>query len=587
MDDHEVERRRAHARDHVLGGRLSEAESEFLEILRSRPQHPGALHGLAQVALRAGDGSKAHAALGAALEKAPNDIELILDMARANEARQDVAEAEVFARLAVLIEPSSVDARLALADVLASSGQHIGAVRELLRAYELQPSHALRLRLTQSKLAAGFNVDICPPSANVCHRLGSELEKRGRRVDAADQYRRALAQQPDSVALRIRLAVLHQQWDDLDTAIDLYRRALSREPESAQALCNLGIALHQSQRHTEALDAFDKARRAAPDSPIVRVNRAMLLLLLGHWEEGWAEYEWRWKLPRRRRPAVAPIWDGSVVRHRSLILYPELGMGDTIQMLRYLPLVSGRIDRTTGAKLLLACQQPLTRLISGIPGIELVQPEAEVSPLAFEMPLGSLPRLFKTRSDSVPPQPKTLFVPESSPAAQRVKLLPKPRVGLVWAGGADHLDDATRSMPLAFLRSLVGAADCSIISLQKGRAENELEEIDFSSSITSLSPLLTDMAETAAVIRELDLVISVDTSVAHLAGTLDKPTWLLLPYASEWRWLLGVETTAWYPSMKIFRQRRRGDWPELVDRVSDELRKFFAAAPRNNESAGS
>jgi tetratricopeptide (TPR) repeat protein len=575
MNDLEVERRLAHARDHILGGRLSEAEREFLAILHIHPQHPGALHGLAQVALRAGDSSKAHAALGVALEAAPNDIELILDMARANQAQQDAAEAEVFARLAVMMEPSSVAARLVLADVLSSSGQRIGAIRELLRAHELQPSHAdIRLRLEQSRLATGFEVLLCQPSANVCHRIGSELEKRGRHVDAADQYRRALAQQSDSVAVLIRLAVLHQQWEDLDTAIELYQKALSQEPASAQALCNLGIALQQLQRHTEALDAFDKARRASPDSPIVGINRAMLLLLLGNWEEGWEEYEWRWKLARRRRPAVAPTWDGSVVRHRSLILFAELGMGDTIQMLRYLRLVSERMDPATGARLLLACQQPLRRLISGIPGIELVEPEAETPPLAYEMPLGSLPGLFKTRPDSVPPQPKTLFVPENSLAAERVRLLPKPRVGLVWAGGSDHLNNATRSMPLAFLRSLVAATDCSIISLQKGTAENELKDTDFSSSITSLSHLLSDMAETAAVIRQLDLVISVDTSVAHLAGTLDKPTWLLLPYASEWRWLLGVETTAWYPSMKIFRQHRRGDWPELVDRVSGELRKW-------------
>jgi hypothetical protein len=422
------------------------------------------------------------------------------------------------------------------------------------------------------RLGESWSVEVRPPPAAICYRLGRELEKRKRQVDASERYRAALAQQPDFALAAIDLAVLHQQWGDAETALVLNRQALRHQPDSAQAYHNLGLVLSALGRHEEALEALDAARVLAPDSELVGLNRAQLLLLLGRWEEGWEEYEWRWKLPRRKRQELAARWDGAPLGGRTLVLFSELGMGDTIQMLRYLPLVIGR---GAGGRVLLACQEPLRRLMSRIPGVELLRSTDTVFRVDCEMPLCSLPRLFATRPDAVPPQPALLHVPERSAAAQAVLGLSRPRIGLVWAGNSVHLNDSTRSMPFGFLRPLIDGSDYAFVSLQKGIGERDLERARLSRPMLLLAPLLEDMADTAAAIMELDLIIAVDTAVAHLAATLRKPTWLLLAYVSDWRWLLGRDTTPWYPMMRIFRQRQRGDWPELVERLRVELEALF------------
>jgi len=301
----------------------------------------------------------------------------------------------------------------------------------------------------------------------------------------------------------------------------------------------------------------------------------MLLLLLGRWDEGWKEYEWRWKLKRRARTPLAPPWDGSPLGEHTLLLFSELGLGDNIQMLRYLPPVLQRVSDAT--RILLACPEPLRRLFSRLPRVQLVQAGDPVVKIDYELPLCSLPRIFGTRPDTVPPVFNDLFVPERSSAADALREWPKPRIGLVWAGNPEHLNDANRSMAFGLLHPLINETRYVFVSLQKGAGEAELDRTPPARAVLDLAPELADMADTAAAIAELDLVISVDTGVAHLAGTLNKPVWLMLPFASEWRWLRETESTPWYPSMRIFRQRRRGDWPELVARMRAELGRRFPA----------
>jgi tetratricopeptide (TPR) repeat protein len=510
----------------------------------------------------------------------PAEIQRLQDTARDAQSRRDFERAEIVARLAVLLGPESAAARIVLADVLENTGRAQQAAVELLRALELdadQQAARLKLALLQARTGANLGETPAPLSPTVCFQLGRELASRGRRLDAAQHFRSALAQDPGLAAAAIELAQLLQQWGDLNGAIAFYKQALEVEPRSAQALCNMALALQGQMRHAEAMDAFDEAAAIAPDAAVVHLNRAMLLLLLGRWDDGWAEYEWRWRLPRRLRSQALRRWDGDPLKGRNLVLFSELGMGDTIQMLRYLPLVVARAAADGQGRILLACQAPLRRLLSKIPGVEPLGETQNLSPRDVEMPLSSLPLLFKTRPETVPAQAQadTLVIPEISAAADRVRSTPLPRIGLVWAGNPGHLNDATRSLPLAFLRPLIDGTTATIVSLQKGAAERELQQFATTRPVIALGPLLSDMTDTAAAIHELDLVISVDTAVAHLAATLQRRTWLMLPFASEWRWLLETETTPWYPTMRIFRQRQPGDWADVVERMRQEVARLF------------
>jgi hypothetical protein len=258
---------------------------------------------------------------------------------------------------------------------------------------------------------------------------------------------------------------------------------------------------------------------------------------------------------------------------QTLLLFSELGLGDTIQMLRYLPLVANTVDRAGGGRVLLACPQELRRLLGDLPGIEILHEPDTLPHIDFELPLSSLPRIFGTLPDTVPPQPGGLYSPRESVAAARVRSLEHPRIGIVWAGSPQMLNDATRSMPLEYLAPLAERRGGSLISLQKGAAEQQLDAVPFGARIVRLGPFLHDMADTAAAIREMDLVISVCTAVAHLAATLNTATWLMLGYASEWRWLLERTDTPWYPTMRIFRQDSRGDWPGVVSKIVAALQR--------------
>ena len=222
----------------------------------------------------------------------------------------------------------------------------------------------------------------------------------------------------DLATAAIERGIMHHRHQELEEAIASYRTALQHRPDSAQALCNLGLALGGLLRHEEALAAFEAAQAIAPDAPLVRLNKAQLLLMLGRWQEGWDEYEWRWRLPRRQRAPIAPPLTQLPVGAHTLLLFSELGLGDTIQMLRYLPLVANTVDRAGGGRVLLGCPPSLRRLLGDLPGIEILQEPDPLPNIDCELPLSSLPRIFGTLPDTVPPQPSELFIPRASVAAE-------------------------------------------------------------------------------------------------------------------------------------------------------------------------
>ncbi|HOT84086.1 MAG TPA: glycosyltransferase family 9 protein, partial [Candidatus Defluviicoccus seviourii] len=294
--------------------------------------------------------------------------------------------------------------------------------------------------------------------------------------------------------------------------------------------------------------------------------------------DGWREYEWRWRVPGFTTPArsfAAPAWDGAPLAERTLFVHAEQGLGSAIQFVRYVPLVAAQ-----GGRVVLECQPPLKRLFEGA----LASPNGPVAQLivkgdalpAFDVhaPLMSLPHLLRTKLATVPARVPYLTAPADACArwAERLASAPRPRVGLTWAGNRNHPNDRNRSLAADALASLVRAGAASFFSLQVGQAEGTAAFP--AGTVTDLAPALTDFAETAAVISGLDLVISVDTAVAHLAGALAKSCWLLLPEPAEWRWLVRREDSPWYPTFRLFRQRARGDWVDVVARVTAALKLF-------------
>ncbi len=417
-----------------------------------------------------------------------------------------------------------------------------------------------------------------PRNADALHLLGLVAHQEGQHARARMLLARALKERPGDARFLNVLAGILRAEGRLEEAAAQLRQALARSPHDATVLTNLGLILQDLGDSTAALAAYDQALRHEPDQPEARANRAILLLQQGRFEDGWHEYEWRWRVPGFTTPArsfAAPAWDGAPLAGRTLFVHAEQGLGSAIQFVRYVPLVAAQ-----GGPAVLECQPPLKRLFEGA----LASPEGPAAQLivkgdalpAFDVhaPLMSLPHLLGTTLTTVPAHVPYLTAPADACVrwAERLENAPLPRVGLTWAGNRNHPNDRNRSLAAEALAPLVRTGAASFFSLQVGQAEGVAAFP--AGTVTDLGPELTDFAETAAVISSLDLVISVDTAVAHLAGALAKPCWLLLPEPAEWRWLEGRDDSPWYPTFRLFRQRVRGDWTDVVARVVAALKHF-------------
>jgi tetratricopeptide (TPR) repeat protein len=411
--------------------------------------------------------------------------------------------------------------------------------------------------------------------------LGNALLRAGEAEAAVESYRRAVASRPNYAEAYNNLGSALRSLGHLEDAEAELRRALVLRDGYASALANLGLVLQEQGRYGEALDTYERAVAADPQHPAARGNRAMLLLLLGRLSEGFAEYEWRWRMPgfaTPRRSFPQPRWDGGEFAGRTLFVHAEQGLGSAIQFVRYAALAAAR-----GGRVVLECQPPLLRLFryaltqDGGPVADVVTKGEEPPPFDCQAPLMSLPHLLGTTLATIPGRVPYLGAAPEAVAGwhERLSPLARPKIGLVWAGNPQHENDRNRSMPARSLAPLVARSRATFFSLQVPAMPASLAEFP-SGSIRDLAPVLADFADTAVVIANLDLVISVDTAVAHLAGALGKPVWLLLPYVPEWRWLLDRDDSPWYPTMRLYRQRRAGDWEELIRRVAVALQVWCA-----------
>jgi tetratricopeptide (TPR) repeat protein len=405
------------------------------------------------------------------------------------------------------------------------------------------------------------------------HFLGMVHYHRRRLAEALPLLQRSVAKWPEEPEFHNNYGLALAAADRVDEAVAEHRAALAIKPDHALAWSNLGLALQARNEVGPAIDAFRRALALNPRFAHARWNLALALLLDRQFEEGWREYDARLELAElggKLHRYAGPRWNGAPVSGKTILLYPEQGLGDALQFARYATLLAA-----SGARCIVHSPDALVPLLATVPGVaEVVRIGAELPRYDAHSPLLSLPRHLGTSAETIPASVPYLSIAEEARAIVASRLgskNAKRRIGLCWAGNPEHGNDRNRSIALALFAPLFERQDIDWYSLQQGERAMEIASVPAASN---LAPLRSDstLLDTAALIAELDLVVSVDTSIAHLGGALGRPLWVLLPFAPDWRWQLGREDSPWYPSARLFRQPRPGDWGAVLARVAEALR---------------
>lgn len=505
----------AQAIDLHARGELDAAAALYLQIILAEPQNFDALHMLGVYSFQTGDLASAHNLLTQALR----------------------------------IRPDEPLAHVHHAAVLQSQGRLEEALLAIQQALRLAPDHALALN-------------------NGAALLSSDLK---RPAEALPLLEHALRLNDNDATAWNGMGYALVELRRYEDALLCLARALQLQPGFALALYNQGNALQYLNRLSEAMRSYDAALAQAPDMVDAHFAQSACRLLMGDLPQGLKQYEWRWRKPSYLALAqqfTQPQWQGDTpLQGITLLVHAEQGLGDTLQMARYVPLLAAQ-----GAHVILQVQEALVALLQGLGGAAVIGKQQALPPHDLHIPLMSLPAVLGTRLATIPAA--LPYVREDAArAAQwqaRLGTGGKPRVGLAWAGNPKHDNDSQRSLPLRKMRRLLRPGlEC--IALQRDLSAADRLQLASEPALRSYAAAQTDFAETAALVAQLDLVICVDTAIAHLAGAMGKPTWLLLPHAPDWRWMLDREDSPWYPGMRLFRQRQPGDWDEVLDRVDAAL----------------
>ncbi len=535
-------------------GRLDEAEKIYRRVLKNNRNDFNALHLLGMLNHQRGKSGEAYSLITSALKLHPRSPDALSNLAFVLHALKRDDEALASIDKALEIAPDHLDALNNRGNLLLSLSRPADAVAAFDRVLALEPRH----------VQAHIN-------------RGNALSELGQGTDALAEYDAALALQPGNpYAFYNRGNALRAMGREAD-AIEAYGSALLALQSHQASWVNLGLALMALNRHGEALDAYRKALELAPDNADANFNESLALLTIGDYRRGFEKYEWRWKRtgvdakPRfRQRP-----WLGDAsLANKTILLHAEQGLGDTIQFVRYAPILA-----RAGAKVVLEVQPELKELLAELDGVASVIGRGEsVPPFDLHCPLASLPLAMKTELSNVPAGIPYLRVSEPRIARwrERIEARPGPRIAIVWSGRADHDNDRNRSIALAELEPLLATRGLSFISIQRELRPADAEQLAGHAGMLHVGGDLIDFSDTAAVLALCDLTISVDTSVAHLAGAMACPAYVLVPFQPDWRWTADRERSPWYPEIKLFRQPAPGDWNSVLKRVSEAL-----ASPRS------
>jgi tetratricopeptide (TPR) repeat protein len=490
-------------------------------------------------------------------------------------------EAEAVCRQVLGAQPNLPEAAHLLGVIAHQNGKLGEAIEHVQRAAKLAPQVALfhanlgeMLRLAgRPKLAADAArraLEIEPNMAAAWSNLGVALYELKDYEEAARAHHRAIDAAPNFAQAHSNLGNALHALKRFDAAIVAYRHALALDSNFADAWANLGTTLHHSGSFEEGIAALRRAIALAPQHANAHSGLGILLLMRGDFAEGFDEYEWRLRSSERKGPRFPEQpWQGENLAGRHIYVQAEQGFGDTLQFARYLPLLASRAGRVT----VRVHQQLATLLRESFPDIAVLGDRGDPAPYQCDAVLLSLPRLFKTRLETVPAQMPYLRAPADAVQrwTGRLGAMAGLKVGVVWAGNPDHVNDHRRSLDLDVLEPLFAAEGVSFVSLQVGARAAGLKKLKGSVRIDDISGAFGDFAETAAAVSALDLVITVDTSMAHLAGALGKPVWVLLPWVTDWRWMLGREDNPWYPTMRLYRQAPDEPWSAVIARVKHDL----------------
>jgi tetratricopeptide (TPR) repeat protein len=533
----------------------------------------------AQAKSKAGKTAAAEEALKAALAADPMHGRAWHSLGLIAQGRADHAAAAGLFRRALALEPGAADMHNNLGVSLGALGRREDAVACYRQALVLRPDYAkacLNLGAAFIDTEALAEADeylnraatLDPKLPEAPYNLGNLAEKRGDHAAAAESFRRAAALRPKFYEAHNNLGAVLLKAGDAAGAHASFERALALKPDEPEAHHNLSRALADLGRYDEALASCRRATAADPAHAQANFSEAVLLLVQGRLREGFEKYEWRWKLGTLvPRNFPVPLWNGEDLAGRTILLHGEQGYGDAIHGLRYVPLVAAR-----GARVVLEVPPPLTRLAARLPGVaELVAGGQALPRFDLVCPLLSLPRAFATTLETIPAEVPYLSAEPEAIAQWRQSLDGRGfKVGIAWAGSPLHRSDAQRSIDIETLEPLLRIDGVRWFSLQVGEHAADLTRLA-PGRVTDLAPRLTDFAETAAAIANLDLVITVDTALAHLAGATARPAWVMLRRPPDWRWMLDRDDSPWYPTLRLFRQRERGDWDEVIRRMGAAL----------------
>lgn len=503
-------------------GENREAAAICQRILAMVPNEPGAMHLKGRIALDEGRAEEAVALMRKAIQRSPSSVAYHVDIGRAYAILERWSDAAASFQRALRLHKNHAEALIGLGRALLKQEQPQAALEALERARAAAPDNPFALNEQANALLA-------------LGRLG----------EAAAVLQCVIELVPESARAHVNLASCLSARGDLDDAIGWLEKAVALDPTYRDA--------------HETLASF-------------HLSRAMAWLRDGRFEEGWPELEWRWKTKDYQRLSggfAGPMWDGSDLRGGTILLHGEQGLGDAIQFVRYAPMVKAR-----GGRVFLGCHRPLARLFRRLADVErlIVQGDEPFPVTDARAPLMSLPRLFGTTLATIPAPVPYLSADPVDVAAWRDRLAEYTgrKVGLVWAGNPQHAFDALRSIPVECLQPLADVPDTVFFNLQFGDAAPAFARLA-GKNFVDLSADLGDLLNTAAIMMNLDAIVSIDTSAAHLAGALGRPAWTLLSTAADWRWLKDRDDSPWYPTMRLFRQSTPGDWADVIARVRAEL----------------
>ncbi len=563
---------------HQQAGRIAVAEAIYQQVLQSDPHNMAGLNALGAIAHQRGEKALAIAYFQQSLAVEPHNPDGYNGLGIVLQAQGWLDEAVDCYQWALIFRENAPEFHNNLGSALQAQGYLAEAIAHYQQALAVEPEFAEAWSNWSAVLAlqADYATAIAycykalsfqPQRAALYDQLGNLYQQQGQLAEAAEAYEQAITLQPTLAEAHNHLGNTRQQQGQFTAAIAHCQQALLLKPDFAEAYNNLGIALRQCRQVEASIAAYDQAIALNPQFVEAHWNKALSQLLLGDLEAGFIGYNWRlqWDLFRPSPLLTQPQWDGSPLLGKQILLYAEQGFGDTVQFIRYVPLVA-----QLGGWVIVQCQPALVALLATVRGVQQILPTgAPLPPFDVQASLMSLPGLLGTTLATIPNQVPYLKLPQA-----RVSLTIPPetriKIGIVWTGNPDNPYNPYRSCPLSYFLNGLALPGVTLYSFQH---EVPIADRDLfqQSALQDVGSELLDFIDTAAAIAQMDLIVSIDTAVAHLAGALGKPVWLVLPFVPDWRWMLDRSNSPWYPTFRLFRQPAWGDWASVFEQVSQAL----------------